>query len=138
MAVASSSARRKAATNSGTSTGTRLRTRETTEPVEKLAPRACCARMMRSASSARVGMKRRAIVIMSASSWAGTPMGLSGRSIISSPSVSRIGDVVSVRIDAMVTSRISRVEVTPTSRSPSRVATRGPERKSSLPASGTG
>ena len=62
MAVANSSARRKAATKSGTSTGTRLRTRAMREPLEKLAPRACWARMMRSASSARVGMNRRAIV----------------------------------------------------------------------------
>ena len=66
-------------------------------PLVKLAPRAVWAFMMRSVSSSSVGMKRRAMVIIMASSWAGTPTRLKGFSKCSMPSVRTIGDVVYVR-----------------------------------------
>ena len=63
-------------------------------------PRAICAFMILSVSSSRVGMKRRAMVIIMASSWAGKWMHLqAGISSCSMPSVRAMGEVVSVRSD---------------------------------------
>ena len=50
--------------------------------------------MMRSVSSKRVGMKRSAMVIIMASSWAGTPKRRKGISSASMPSVKTMGLVV--------------------------------------------
>ena len=65
-------------------------------PVMKSAPRDCCAFMMRSVSWMSVGTKRRAIVIIIASSCAGTPTRLPGESRASIASVSFSGLVVKV------------------------------------------
>ena len=94
MAVASSSARRKALTNRGTSSGSRAFARSLSLPVSKEAPRAFCADMILSVSSIRVGMKRSAMLIIIASSCTGTRSFFSGPSSRSSPSVSCRGEVV--------------------------------------------
>ena len=63
-------------------------------PFTKSAPLEDCAFMMRSVSSRSVGMKRSAIVIIMASSCAGTPIRLNGMRSASMPSVRTIGLVV--------------------------------------------
>ena len=63
-------------------------------PLSKSAPRARWADMILSVSSMRVGINRRAIDIVIASSWTGTRTFFSGPSRDSSPSVSRMGEVV--------------------------------------------
>ena len=68
MAVASSSARRKALINRGTSTGIRAFARSMMLPLSKSAPRAFWADMILSVSSIRVGMNRRAMHIIMESS----------------------------------------------------------------------
>ena len=78
-------------------------------PDSRSAPRDSCAFMILSDSSISVGMKRSAIVIIIASSWAGKWNTLSGVRSRSMPSVSAMGDVVSVSMDAPVTSRIMRI-----------------------------
>ena len=94
MATASSSARRKAEMNSGTSSGTSAFARSVSLPVSKLAPLAFCADMILSASSISVGMKRSAMLIIIASSCTGRRSFFSGDSSSSMPSVSAIGLVV--------------------------------------------
>ena len=68
MAVANSSARRNALMNSGTRIGTSALARWKIFPVSKSAPRAFCADMILSVSSISVGMNRRAMDIIMASS----------------------------------------------------------------------
>ena len=94
MAVASSSARRKALTKRGTRMGIRAFARRIRLPVSKSAPLAFWADMILSVSSIRVGMKRRAMLIIMASSWTGTLSFLSGLSRLSKPSVRAMGEVV--------------------------------------------
>ena len=108
MAMASSSARRKAETNSGTSSGTRLLARANRLPLSKSAPRAIWAFMILSVSSSRVGMNRRAMVIIIASSWAGKPIRANGDINRSSPSVRAMGEVVRVNSEVASTSIIKR------------------------------
>lgn len=66
-------------------------------PAGKSAPREDWAFMIRSVSSSSVGMKRSAMVIIIASSWAGTPKRRNGFKSASIPSVRTIGLVVYVR-----------------------------------------
>ena len=80
--------------NSGTRIGTRAFARWNRFPVSKSAPRAFWAEMILSVSSMSVGMKRRAMLIMRASSCTGKWMAFSGESRDSRPSVSAMGDVV--------------------------------------------
>ncbi len=94
MAVASSSARRKAEMNSGTSRGMSAFARWTRLPESKSAPLARWADMILSVSSMRVGMNRRAMDIIMDSSWTGTWSFFSGPSRLSRPSVSSRGEVV--------------------------------------------
>ena len=108
MASASSSARRKLSTNSGVSTGTSALARRIGPPLPKSAPRARWARMIWSSSTSSVGMKRRAIVTMSASSSVGTWSRRSGRPSQARPSVSASGGVVSVSTEPISTSTSSR------------------------------
>ena len=68
MAVASSSALRKALINKGTKMGINAFTRSISLPVSKSAPRAFCADMILSVSSMRVGINRRAMHIIMESS----------------------------------------------------------------------
>ena len=96
MATASSSARRNADTNSGTSSGSSALARWKRLPVSKSAPRAFCADMILSVSSMSVGMKRRAMDIIMLISCTGTLSFLSGPKRISIASVSAMGDVVYV------------------------------------------
>ena len=94
MAMASSSARRNAEMNSGMSTGTSALIRSVMVPLSSMAPRAFWAFMILSVSSMRVGMKRRAMLIIMASSCTGKcslPRGLSSCSMAS---VSTMGLVV--------------------------------------------
>ena len=94
MATASSSARRKAEMNRGTSRGIMALARCIRLPLSKSAPLARWADMILSVSSIRVGIKRRAMDIIMASSCTGTLIFFSGPSRDSSPSVSRMGEVV--------------------------------------------
>ena len=94
MATASSSARRNADTNSGTSSGSSALARWMRLPVSKSAPRAFCADMILSVSSMSVGIKRRAMDIIMLISCTGTLSFLSGPKRISIASVSAMGDVV--------------------------------------------
>ena len=94
MAVANSSARRKALMNRGTRIGTRALARWKILPDSKSAPRAFWADMILSVSSMRVGIKRRAMDIIMASSWTGRRSFFSGDSRLSSPSVREMGLVV--------------------------------------------
>ncbi len=80
--------------NSGTRMGIRALARSTMEPVSKSAPRAFWADMILSVSSMRVGINRRAMHIIMASSWTGTWSFFSGPSRLSRPSVRAMGDVV--------------------------------------------
>ena len=93
-------------------------------PVKKSAPRDCCAFMILSVSSMSVGTKRRAIVIIIASSCAGTPMDLSDERIASSASVSFSGLVVNVRSDDSSSSSARRRQMKKPRTSPSQVAVR--------------
>ena len=94
MAVASSSARLKAETKRGIRIGVRAFARCTKEPVSISAPRAFCADIILSVSSISVGIKRRAIVIIMASSCTGSFIFFSGDSSLSIASVRVMGDVV--------------------------------------------
>ena len=80
--------------NSGMSTGTSALIRSVMVPLSSMAPRAFWAFMILSVSSMRVGMKRRAMLIIMASSCTGKcslPRGLSSCSMAS---VSTMGLVV--------------------------------------------
>ena len=66
-------------------------------------------------------MNRRAMVIIMASSWAGTPIFLKGRSRDSMPSVSTMGDVVKVIREDTRSSRTSRRDIFTPSTIPSLV-----------------
>ena len=80
--------------NSGISTGTSALTRSIMEPLSSMAPRAFWAFMILSVSSIRVGINRRAMLIIMASSCTGKcnlPKGLSSCSMAS---VSTMGLVV--------------------------------------------
>ena len=94
MAVASSSARLKEEMKSGTKMGISALARWIRLPDSKSAPRAFWADMILSVSSMSVGMKRRAMHIIMASSWTGTWIFFSGFSSSSSPSVRAMGEVV--------------------------------------------
>src|SRR5690606_30315973 len=115
------SARRNALINSGTSTGTSDRTRRMGPPVSKSAPRAFWAFIIRSSSPARVGMKRRAMLIISAISWFGTPTRRPGASSHSKASVIATGEVVKVTTDTPAASNTSRAANRPPVSSPSAV-----------------
>ena len=91
MATASSSARRKALMKRGTRMGTRALARSMRFPLSKSAPRAFWADMILSVSSISVGMKRRAMDIIMASSWTGTRTLFRGPSRASMPSVRAMG-----------------------------------------------
>jgi hypothetical protein len=52
-------------------------------------------------------MKRRAMVIIMASSWAGIPILFPGQQKVSIPSVSCMGDVVSVSMEVPIINRIT-------------------------------
>ena len=108
MAMARSPARRNALTNSGTSSGIMALARAIRLPDSKSAPRAICAFMILSASSSRVGMNRRAMVIIMASSWAGKWKRLKGESSSSMPSARATGEVVSVKRDVPSTRKPRR------------------------------
>jgi len=107
MAIASSSALLNEEMNKGTSTGIRLFARFTILPVSKLAPLAICAFIILSASSNKVGIKRRAIVIIIAISCTGKRMRFNGFSKVSMAAVKLIGDVVNVKTDEQTISIIS-------------------------------
>ncbi len=77
-------------------------------PLSKSAPRANCALVIFSLSSISVGIKRRAIVIIMAISWDGTPILVSGRIKYSNPSARAMGEVVRVSIDVQITRKIIR------------------------------
>ena len=76
-------------------------------PLSKSAPLACCALMILSVSSRRVGIKRRAMDMVIAISWVGTPTRDRGPISRSIPSVSAIGFVVKVSREEPMISRIS-------------------------------
>ena len=80
--------------NRGTSRGMRALAFCTRLPVSKSAPRARWADMILSVSSMRVGMKRRAMDMIMASSWTGKRIFFSGESRCSSPPVRARGEVV--------------------------------------------
>lgn len=80
-------------------------------PLSKSAPLACCAFMILSVSSRRIGMKRRAIDIIIATSWTGTFSLFRGWSSFSIPSVSRWADVVNVIMEDPATRYISRIAI---------------------------
>ena len=80
--------------NSGMSTGTSALTRSVILPVSSCAPRAFCAFMILSVSSIRVGIKRRAMLIIMASSCTGKCSLPKGLSSCSMASVSTMGLVV--------------------------------------------
>ena len=101
--------------------GTTLLSRRAMLPVVKSAPRACCAFMILSVSSRSVGTKRSAIVIIIASSCAGTPTRLSGESSASSASVSFSGLVVNVSSDESSRSSTRRRQMKKPCESPSQV-----------------
>ena len=119
MAMASSSARRKAPTNSGTSSGTMAFARWSRLPVSKSAPRAVCAFMILSVSSRSVGMKRRAMVIIMAISCTGKCTAFRGLSSRSSASVSAMGEVVSVKSDVPASRNTSLRLMNTANRTPS-------------------
>ena len=80
--------------NSGTRMGTSALARWNTLPVSKSAPRAFWADMILSVSSMSVGMNRRAMDIIMASSCTGKRSFFRGASRLSSPSVRAMGLVV--------------------------------------------
>ena len=80
--------------NSGMSTGTSALTRSVILPVSSWAPRAFWAFIILSVSSMRVGMKRRAMLIIIASSCTGKCSLPKGFSSCSMASVSTMGLVV--------------------------------------------
>ena len=94
MAVANSSARRKALINSGTRMGMRALAFWMRFPLSKSAPLAFWADMILSVSSISVGMNRRAMDIIIASSWTGTWSFFRPFSSRSRPSVRLMGLVV--------------------------------------------
>ena len=63
-------------------------------PLSKSAPLAFWAEMILSVSWMRVGMKRRAMLIIMDSSWTGKLSFFKGRKSFSNPSVKRMGEVV--------------------------------------------
>ena len=101
-------------------------------PLSKSAPRAICAFMILSASSIRVGMKRRAMVIIMASSCAGKCSLLRGLSSVSMPSHREMGEVVSVSTEVPATRKISRMQKCTAVISPSRVMRRMPQLTSTV------
>ena len=74
--------------------------------------------MILSASSISVGMNRKAMDIIMAISWAGKWMTCNGLKSDSRPSVSAMGDVVSVRSWLLTTSRIRRTAIKEAMRRP--------------------
>ena len=77
----------------------------------KSAPLDIWAFIILSVSSRSVGINLRAIVIIIASSWAGKPIFLSGPQAFSIPSVSSIGDVVSVKRDVATTNNVNLMAI---------------------------
>ncbi|MPN05181.1 hypothetical protein SDC9_152431 [bioreactor metagenome] len=97
--------------NNGTSIGSMFFALRIILPEAKSAPLAVCAFIILSVSSSKVGIKRKAIVIIIASSCAGTPIFLNGFRIASIPSVKTIGDVVKVSIEDIIKSKIRRRDI---------------------------
>ena len=108
MAIARSVARRNAEINSGTRSGTIAFAFWIRFPLSKSAPLAICAFMILSVSSTRIGINRRAMDIIIEISWTGTPTRFKNPRLFSSPSVSWLGVVVSVKIVEPKTRKISR------------------------------
>ena len=102
-------------------------------PLSKSAPLACCALMILSVSSRRVGIKRRAMDMVIAISWVGTPTRDRGPISRSIPSVSAIGFVVKVSREEPMISRISRTAMKTAVYNPSAVIFRNPHCQSTLP-----
>ncbi len=121
IAIARSFARRKALMKSGTRIGTIAFARWRRLPLSKSAPRACCAFMILSVSSMRIGMKRSAIDIIIEISCTGTPTFFRAPSPFSRPSVSWFGVVVSVMSEEPSTRRIRRAPIMSAMWRPSRV-----------------
>jgi hypothetical protein len=105
--MAKSAAIRKALTKRGTRRGISPFALFIILPLSKSAPRAVCAFIILSVSSRRVGIKRRAIVIIIASSWEGRPTTFIGDSNLSMPSVSVMGFVARVKSEDPNIRRIS-------------------------------
>ena len=108
MASPSSSARLNALIRRGMSMGTTAFILFMMLPLSKSAPLAFCAAMMRFVSSISVGIKRRAMLIISASSCTGNLIHFKGVRRLSMPSVRRTGVVVSVSTAEAITRRNRR------------------------------
>ena len=80
-------------------------------PEVKSAPLAICAFIILSVSSSKVGIKRRAMVIIIANSWAGSPIFLKGLSSLSIPSVKAMGEVVKVNNDETTIKKTSLIVI---------------------------
>ena len=78
-------------------------------PLSKSAPRAICAFMILSVSSNKIGMKRRAMDIIMATSCTGTLNTFKGPIIFSIPSVRLFGVVVSVITEDPMIRSVSRM-----------------------------
>ena len=102
-------------------------------PLSKSAPRAFWAFMILSVSSISVGMNRSAMAMIMASSCAGKPTLDSGFMMLSRPSVSAMGDVVSVKSCDAITSSTSRKAMNTAFLSPSRVMVMNAHRHSTVP-----
>ena len=102
-------------------------------PAVKSAPLDDWAFIMRSVSSRRVGIKRSAIVIIMASSCAGTPKRRNGMRRASIPSVSTIGLVVYVKRDEKAIRNTRRSVIKTPFLTPSSVIFTGPSLKISVP-----
>ena len=126
MAIARSVARRKAEINNGTKSGTIAFAFWIRFPLSKSAPLAICAFMILSVSSTRIGINRRAMDIIIEISWTGTPTRFKNPRLFSSPSVSWLGVVVSVKIVEPKTRKISRSAINAANWTPSQVILRKP------------
>ena len=131
--MARSCAIRNALTNSGIRIGTSDRALRIIFPDSKSAPLACCAFMILSVSSSRVGINLSAMDIIIAISCAGRPNRSNGLSSRSIPSVRRIGVVVSVRREDPIISRTSRIAMNTAVMTPSQVTFNGPIVQITLP-----
>jgi hypothetical protein len=81
----------------------------------------------------RVGIKRRAIVIIIANSWAGRPNLVKGFKRASIPSVKIMGEVVRVKSDVPIIRRVNLTAINPACLKPSSVIFMKPNEKTTLP-----
>ena len=133
MAMARSLALRKADMNSGTRRGTSALARFTMFPVSKSAPLAIWAFMILSVSSSRIGMNRRAMDMIMATSCTGTRNSFRGFIIFSMPSVRLLGVVVRVMMEEPIISMVSLTAMLTAIRSPSTVMVSFQKETSSVP-----